>query len=284
MGDAKVEGLRLRDTETGDERVMPIEGLFIAIGHGPNTEAFRDWLEVDATGYLVVHDETGSKVDGVFIAGDVHDHRYRQAVTAAADGCKAAIDAERWLEAQGSPRPRPPPLGERRPRSRDDAARRRRPRRGARRPSRRPPDAERPVTSRVPPSDARPTIRRIVAFFRPYRAAGRRSSSWRSSPRASSASSTRAAQAADRPGHRRQGLHEPQPVRRADDRHPDRLGADRRRPELPQQRHRPERHAGPAERALRATSSACRCGSSPRRGPARSRAGWPTTSAASRPS
>ena len=67
----------------------------------PNTEAFRDWLDVDATGYLVVHDETGSKIDGVFIAGDVHDHRYRQAVTAAADGCKAAIDAERWLESQG---------------------------------------------------------------------------------------------------------------------------------------------------------------------------------------
>ena len=79
----------------------PIEGLFIAIGYEPNTEAFRDWLEVDEKGYLVVHDETGSKIDGVFIAGDVHDHRYRQAVTAAADGCKAAIDAERWLEAQG---------------------------------------------------------------------------------------------------------------------------------------------------------------------------------------
>ena len=62
---------------------MPIEGLFIAIGYEPNTAAFRDWLEVDEKGYLVVHDETGSKVDGVFIAGDVHDHRYRQAVTAA---------------------------------------------------------------------------------------------------------------------------------------------------------------------------------------------------------
>ena len=93
--------MRLRDTETGKTREMPIEGLFIAIGHVPNTAAFRDWLEVDAKGYLVVRDETGSKVDGVFIAGDVHDHRYRQAVTAAGDGCKAAIDAERWLEAQG---------------------------------------------------------------------------------------------------------------------------------------------------------------------------------------
>jgi thioredoxin reductase (NADPH) len=101
LGDAKVTGLKLRDTISGDERTVPMEGLFVAIGYRPNTEAFRDWLEVDEAGYLVVHDETGSKVDGVFIAGDVHDHRYRQAVTAAADGCKAAIDAERWLEAQG---------------------------------------------------------------------------------------------------------------------------------------------------------------------------------------
>jgi thioredoxin reductase (NADPH) len=101
LGDAKVEALRLSDTSTGDARTMPVDGLFVAIGYKPNTDAFRDWLEVDAAGYLVVHDETGSKIDGVFIAGDVHDHRYRQAVTAAADGCKAAIDAERWLEAQG---------------------------------------------------------------------------------------------------------------------------------------------------------------------------------------
>jgi thioredoxin reductase (NADPH) len=101
IGDAKVEALRLRDTATGAEREMPIEGLFIAIGHKPNTEAFRDWLEVDAKGYLVAHDETHSRIEGVFIAGDVHDHRYRQAITAAGDGCKAAIDAERWLEAQG---------------------------------------------------------------------------------------------------------------------------------------------------------------------------------------
>jgi len=101
LGDSKVEGLLLSDTQTGQQRRMPVDGLFIAIGYRPNTEAFRDWLEVDAGGYLVVHDETGSKVEGVFIAGDVHDHRYRQAVTAAGDGCKAAIDAERWLEAQG---------------------------------------------------------------------------------------------------------------------------------------------------------------------------------------
>ena len=88
----------LRHYDIGD---LDVEGLFIAIGYEPNTAAFRDWLEVDEKGYLVVRDETRSKIDGVFIAGDVHDHRYRQAVTAAADGCKAAIDAERWLEAQG---------------------------------------------------------------------------------------------------------------------------------------------------------------------------------------
>ena len=101
LGSEKVHGLKLRHTVTGEQTEMPIEGVFIAIGYEPNTAAFRDWLEVDEKGYLVVRDETGSKVDGVFIAGDVHDHRYRQAVTAAADGCKAAIDAERWLEAQG---------------------------------------------------------------------------------------------------------------------------------------------------------------------------------------
>ena len=101
LGEAKVEGLRLRDTATDAVRDVPMEGLFIAIGYRPNTEVFKEQLEVDEKGYLVVHDETGSKIEGVFIAGDVHDHRYRQAVTAAADGCKAAIDAERWLESEG---------------------------------------------------------------------------------------------------------------------------------------------------------------------------------------
>jgi thioredoxin reductase (NADPH) len=101
LGDSKVEGVRLRDTASGDTTDLSLEGLFIAIGYRPNTEAFRDWLEVGEGGYLIVRDETNSKIDGVFIAGDVHDHRYRQAVTAAADGCKAAIDAERWLESQG---------------------------------------------------------------------------------------------------------------------------------------------------------------------------------------
>ena len=101
LGDARVEGLRLRDTQTDEVTDVAMEGLFIAIGYKPNTDVFRDWLEVDEMGYLVVRDETRSQVDGVFIAGDVHDHRYRQAVTAAGEGCKAAIDAERWLESQG---------------------------------------------------------------------------------------------------------------------------------------------------------------------------------------
>lgn len=104
LGDELIEGLRLRDTATGREWTEPIGGLFIAIGYRPNTEVFRDWLPTDAAGYLEVVGETGSAIDGVFIAGDVHDHHYRQAVTAAADGCKAAMDAERWLEAQAPTR------------------------------------------------------------------------------------------------------------------------------------------------------------------------------------
>ena len=100
LGKEKIEGLRLEDTQTGEIEDMPIEGLFVAIGHKPNTDVFKDWLEVGPKGYLVVEGHTGSQVEGVFVAGDVHDFRYRQAVTAAGDGCKAAIDAERWLEEQ----------------------------------------------------------------------------------------------------------------------------------------------------------------------------------------
>jgi thioredoxin reductase (NADPH) len=100
LGDSKVEGLRIRDTRTGDLREMPIEGLFIAIGHKPNTDVFAGWLDTDEKGYLVAHEHTSSRIPGVFIAGDVNDHRYRQAVTAAGDGARAAIDAERWLESE----------------------------------------------------------------------------------------------------------------------------------------------------------------------------------------
>jgi thioredoxin reductase (NADPH) len=99
VGDTRVEGIRLKSTTTGESHHLALDGLFIAIGYKPNTDLFRDVLEVDEKGYLVVRDESGSKIDGVFIAGDVHDHRYRQAITAAGEGCKAAIDAERWLQA-----------------------------------------------------------------------------------------------------------------------------------------------------------------------------------------
>jgi thioredoxin reductase (NADPH) len=101
LGSAHVEALRLRDTVNGEQRTMPAQGLFIAIGHKPDSEVFRDWLDVDEKGYLLVRDHTTTKIEGVFVAGDVHDHRYRQAISAAGDGCRAAIDAERWLVEAG---------------------------------------------------------------------------------------------------------------------------------------------------------------------------------------
>ncbi len=101
QGENTVGTVRLTDTASGDESDLAVQGLFIAIGYKPNTDLFMGTLQADERGYLQVVDETGSGVDGVFVAGDVHDHRYRQAVTAAGDGCKAAIDAERWLEAVG---------------------------------------------------------------------------------------------------------------------------------------------------------------------------------------
>jgi thioredoxin reductase (NADPH) len=101
QGENTVSTLRVRDTATGEESDLAVQGLFIAIGYKPNTDLFMGKLKTDAHGYLEVVDETGSGIEGVFVAGDVHDHRYRQAVTAAGDGCKAAIDAERWLESVG---------------------------------------------------------------------------------------------------------------------------------------------------------------------------------------
>jgi thioredoxin reductase (NADPH) len=96
-----VEGVRVRHASNGEKKTIPAEGLFIAIGHTPNTKIFEGKLEMDAAGYLGARNGTLTNVDGVFICGDVQDHRYRQAVTAAGSGCMAAIDAERWLESQG---------------------------------------------------------------------------------------------------------------------------------------------------------------------------------------
>ncbi len=102
LGKESVEGLRIRHLPTGRLSELRVGGLFVAIGYDPATEVFRGQLELDAHGYLRVHDHTRTSVEGVFAAGDVHDHRYRQAVTAAGAGCMAAIDAERWL-AERSP-------------------------------------------------------------------------------------------------------------------------------------------------------------------------------------
>jgi thioredoxin reductase (NADPH) len=101
LGEDSVEGIRIRNTKTGEERDLAVDGFFAAIGHKPATEVFEGPLETDAGGYIPQKEHTMTNVPGVFAAGDVSDKRYRQAVTAAGDGCRSAIDAERWLESQG---------------------------------------------------------------------------------------------------------------------------------------------------------------------------------------
>jgi thioredoxin reductase (NADPH) len=100
VGDTSVEKLRVRNVLTDEVSDLAVTGVFVAIGHMPNTDLFKGQLEMEDTGYLITRDGTYTNVEGVFACGDVQDHTYRQAITAAGSGCMAAIDAERWLEAK----------------------------------------------------------------------------------------------------------------------------------------------------------------------------------------
>lgn len=103
LGEKKIDGIRLKNTQDDSQRDLTLKGLFIAIGHTPNTELFRGVIDCDDKGYIRVPKppSTYTNIEGVFAAGDVSDHTYRQAVTAAGSGCMAALDAERWLATQG---------------------------------------------------------------------------------------------------------------------------------------------------------------------------------------
>lgn len=99
LGQDKVAGVKIKNNKTQEISEIPIDGVFVAIGHMPNTGVFKG-VELDEQGFVVVHDHTQTNIDGVFVAGDVHDSHYKQAVTAAGFGCMAALEAERWLSEQ----------------------------------------------------------------------------------------------------------------------------------------------------------------------------------------
>jgi len=100
LGENKVEGLKIRNLKTGEVSMLPCEGVFMAIGFQPNTRVFEGQIELDEKGYVTARNNTETSADGVFVAGDVHDYKYRQAITAAGEGCKAAIDALSYLDKQ----------------------------------------------------------------------------------------------------------------------------------------------------------------------------------------
>jgi len=102
IGESRVDAVRIKNNKTGEQQTIPVNGFFVAIGHQPNSEIFKDWLDMDSAGYIkTIPGTSKTNIDGVFAAGDVQDKIYRQAVTAAGTGCMAALDAERYLSLKG---------------------------------------------------------------------------------------------------------------------------------------------------------------------------------------
>jgi len=102
LGEKTVNGVRIKNNKTGEEKIIPVSGFFVAIGHQPNSDIFKGWIDMDEAGYIkTIPGTSKTNLEGVFASGDVQDKIYRQAVTAAGSGCMAALDAERYLSAKG---------------------------------------------------------------------------------------------------------------------------------------------------------------------------------------